>query len=121
MKERVQLTRKKNNGGRGSGWKPEYSSEGSMRFGVKGYVQKIKQGKTKNGDCDFVTFLIDNPFVKGNINSINIECSYDLPQLEDGDHVIVRGNIRSWWDDDAEMVTYSFVADEILEVEAGDY
>ena len=63
MKERVQVTRKKNNGGRGSGWKPEYSSEGSMRFGVKGYVQIVKQGKTKNGNCDFVTFLIDNPFV----------------------------------------------------------
>lgn len=96
-----------------STWRPKYPSAGDMRFGIRGYVQEVKHGENKNGKCDYVTFQIDNPYVRGNINSISIEVPYDLPELEAGDNVVLRGNIRSWWDADIGVVTYSFVADEV--------
>ena len=119
MKERV--INKPNKSQRKNKWKPQYDSDGTMTFEVCGVVQKVKQGKTLAGDCDFVEFTLENPYVDGNYNTISVEVYHNLPQLEPGDDVTVKGNIRSWWDEDAEMVTYSFVADEILEVGKDDY
>lgn len=93
----------------------EYPTEGMMTFECSGYVQDVKEGD----EVDYVNFNIDNPFVKGNINtfSIDVPWSDDLPQLELGDHVNVFGMIRSWWNKDLKRVTYSFVAQQIEVVE----
>lgn len=102
------MMQRANSNRRGGGKKsPDYSTSGVMEFNVRGYVQEIKEGD----NVDYVKFLIDNPFVKGNYNSISVEVPWDgCPQLELGDHVIVCGNIRSWWNGDIGKVTYSFVA-----------
>ena len=94
-----------------SSWQPQYSTEGSMDFSVCGYVQKVKEGD----EVDYITFNIDNPFVKGNVNSINIEVPWsdDFPMLNEGDYVNLFGMIRSWWNPDIEKVTYSFVAQQV--------
>lgn len=107
--------RTNNNNRRGKGkWQPDYPTVGSMDFSVQGYVQKIAEGDK----VDYVTFMIDNPYVEGNINSINIEVPwYACPQLELGDHVSIYGNIRSWWNADIERVTYSYVAEQVGAIE----
>ena len=107
--------RTNNNNRRGkSKWEPDYPTVGSMDFNVQGYVQKIAEGN----NVDYVTFLINNPYVKGNVNSINVEVPWDdCPQLELGDHVAIYGNIRSWWNADIERVTYSFVAEQVGDIE----
>ena len=105
-------TRNTNNGGRRnkSSWAPEYSSVGQMDFTVQGYVQEIKEGD----GVDYITFKIDNPYVQGNINTIDVEVSWDgFPQLEEGDHVNIFGMIRSWWNKDINRVTYSFTAEQV--------
>lgn len=92
-----------------------YSTAGMMDFMVEGYVQDIKEGD----QVDYISFAIDNPYVEGNINSINVEVAWDgFPQLEKGDHVVIQGNIRSWWQKDIKRVTYSFVARDVHEVKA---
>lgn len=91
-------------------WQPKYSSKGMMEFTVNGYVQKINEGDNK----DYVQFTIDNPYVKGNYNTISVEVPWeDFPQLELGDHVEIFGMVRSWWQEDMGMVTYSFVAEQV--------
>lgn len=96
-------------------WKPSYSTEGSMDFSVCGYVQKVKEGD----EVDYITFNIDNPFAKDNVNSICIEVPWDdaLPMLNEGDYVNIFGLIRSWWNPDIEKVTYSFVAQQVTKDE----
>lgn len=105
------------NGGRRNNkgsWQPKYSSKGQMDFTVTGYVQKINEGDEK----DYVQFTIDNPYVKGNYNSISVEVSWEgFPQLELGDQVTIFGMIRSWWNADAEKVEYSFVAEQVKVIE----
>ena len=107
--------RTNNNNRRGKGkWEPDYPTVGSMDFNVQGYVQEIREGD----GVDYVNFKIDNPYVHGNINTIDVEVSWDgFPQLEKGDHVAIYGNIRSWWNADIERVTYSFVAEQVGDVE----
>lgn len=106
-----------NNKGRRSNrgsWQPKYSSKGMMEFTVTGYVQKITEGDNK----DYVQFTIDNPYVKGNYNSMTAEVSWEgFPQLELGDQVTIFGMIRSWWNADAEKVEYSFVAEQVKVIE----
>ena len=106
-----------NNKGRRSNkgsWKPQYSSKGIMEFTVNGYVQKINEGDKR----DYVQFTIDNPYVKGNFNTMNVEVPWDgFPQLELGDHVEIFGMVRSWWQEDIGMVTYSFVAEQAKVIE----
>lgn len=93
----------------------DYSTAGMMDFMVEGYVQDIKQGD----QVDYISFAIDNPYVEGNVNSINVEVAWEgFPQLEKGDHVVIQGNIRSWWQKDIKRVTYSFVARDVHEVKA---
>lgn len=93
----------------------DYSTAGMMDFMVEGYVQDIKEGD----QVDYISFAIDNPYVEGNVNSINVEVAWDgFPQLEKGDHVVIQGNIRSWWQKDIKRVTYSFVARDVHEVKA---
>ena len=93
-----------------SSWQPEYSSIGQMDFTVNGFVQEIKEGD----GVDYITFKIDNPYVQGNINTIDVEVSWEgFPQLEEGDHVNIFGMIRSWWNSDIKRVTYSFVAEQV--------
>lgn len=105
---------RRNNGKKGGSWKPTYSSKGQMDFTVNGFVQKITEGDNK----DYVQFTIDNPYVKGNYNSISIEVPWDgFPQLELGDHVEIFGMIRSWWNSDVEKVEYSFVAEQAKVIE----
>lgn len=96
-------------------WQPAYTTEGSMDFSVCGYVQKVKEGD----EVDYITFNIDNPFVKGNVNSICIEVPWDdaIPMLNEGDYVNIFGMIRSWWNPDIEKVTYSFVAQQVTKDE----
>lgn len=104
--------RNTNNGGRrnNKSWQPEYSSIGQMDFTVNGYVQEIKEGD----GVDYITFKIDNPYVQGNINTIDVEVAWDgFPQLEEGDHVNIFGMIRSWWNGDIKRVTYSFTAEQV--------
>ena len=85
-----------------------------MEFTVTGYVQKISEGDNK----DYVQFTIDNPYVKGNYNSMTVEVSWEgFPQLELGDQVTIFGMIRSWWNSDAEKVEYSFVAEQLKVIE----
>lgn len=109
------MANSRRNSGRKSGnWKPAYSSKGQMDFTVNGYVQKISEGDNK----DYVQFTIDNPYVKGNYNSMTVEVAWDgFPQLELGDHVEIFGMIRSWWNSDAEKVEYSFVAEQAKVIE----
>lgn len=105
-------TRNTNNGVRRnkSSWAPEYSSFGQMDFTVQGYVQEIREGD----GVDYVNFKIDNPYVQGNINTIDVEVSWDgFPQLEEGDHVNIFGMIRSWWNKDINRVLYSFTAEQV--------
>ena len=93
----------------GKKWEPKYSTSGVMQFNVRGYVQEIKEGE----NVDYVKFILDNPFAEGNLNTISIDVPWDdCPQLELGDHVVVCGNIRSWWNADIERITYSFVASQ---------
>lgn len=100
---------RRNSGKKGGEWKPTYSSKGQMDFTVNGYVQKITEGDGK----DYVQFTIDNPYVRGNYNSMTVEVAWDgFPQLELGDHVEIFGMIRSWWNSYAEKVEYSFVAEQ---------
>lgn len=99
-------------------WTPKYDSAGFMHFEVYGFVQKVESGKTLMGECDFVTFQIDNPYVKGNINAISIEVYHNLPQLEEGDEVTIKGNIRSWWNEDINRVVYTYIAEKIDDYEA---
>lgn len=107
-------TSRRNNGRKSGAWKPTYSSKGQMDFTVNGYVQKITEGDSK----DYVQFTIDNPYVKGNYNSMCVEVAWDgFPQLELGDHVEIFGMIRSWWNSDAEKVEYSFVAEQAKVIE----
>ena len=89
----------------------EYPTEGMMTFECSGYVQDVKEGD----EVDYVKFNIDNPFVKGNVNTFSIDVPWtdDLPQLEAGDNVNVFGLIRSWWNGDLGRVTYSFVAQQV--------
>lgn len=101
------------NNNKGS-WQPTYSSKGMMEFTVTGYVQKIAEGEGK----DYVQFTIDNPYVKGNYNSISVEVSWEgFPQLELGDQVTIFGMIRSWWNSDSGKVEYSFVAEQVKVIE----
>ena len=93
-------------------WTPKYSTKGDMEFIVRGYVQEV----TASEERDFVVFKIDNPYVEDNVNIITIECAWSLPQLEAGDHVEVKGNIRSWWKKEYELITHSFVAEEINQI-----
>lgn len=105
-------TRNTNNGGRRnkSSWQPEYSSIGQMDFTVNGFVQEIKEGD----GVDYITFKIDNPYVQGNINTIDVEVAWEgFPQLEEGDHVNIFGMIRSWWNGNIKRVTYSFTAEQV--------
>lgn len=105
---------RRNNGRKSGAWKPTYSSKGQMDFTVNGFVQKITEGDNK----DYVQFTIDNPYVKGNYNSMCVEVAWDgFPQLELGDHVEIFGMIRSWWNSDAEKVEYSFVAEQAKVIE----
>ena len=106
-KQRTNFKKKNNNKGSFA----EYSTEGMMTFECSGYVQDVKEGD----EVDYVKFNIDNPFVKGNVNtfSIDVPWSDDLPQLELGDNVNVFGLIRSWWNNDLGRVTYSFVAQQV--------
>lgn len=107
-------TSRRNNNRKSGAWKPTYSSKGQMDFTVNGYVQKITEGDNK----DYVQFTIDNPYVKGNYNSMCVEVAWDgFPQLELGDHVEIFGMIRSWWNSDAEKVEYSFVAEQAKVIE----
>lgn len=93
----------------------DYPTVGMMDFMVEGYVQDIKEGD----NVDYISFNIDNPYVEGNINSINVEVAWDgFPQLEKGDHVVIQGSIRSWWQRDIKKVTYSFVARDVHEVKS---
>ena len=105
MKERTQTTNKQQK----KSWRPEYPTVGQMKFSVLGYVQQVNARE----EVDYIDFKIDNPYVQGNINSINVAVGWDLPQLEAGDYVCIRGNIRSWWDKDIEQVVYTFVATEV--------
>lgn len=107
MRERRNNGRR-NTSGRRQAWKPEYSSHGQMDFTVTGYVQKISEGDGK----DYLSFTIDNPYVKGNYNSMSVEVPWEgLPQFEVGDHVQLFGMIRSWWNAESGKVEYSFVAE----------
>lgn len=105
------MARYNNSGRRGKkNWEPDYSSKGNMDFTVNGFVQEIREGD----GVDYVTFKIDNPYVPGNINTLDVEVSWDdFPQLEEGDHVNIFGNIRSWWNKDINRVTYSFTAEQV--------
>lgn len=97
-----------------SSWAPDYPTQGNMDFSVNGYVQEIREGD----DVDYIQFFIDNPYVKNNTNSIQVEVPWDgFPQLEVGDHVNIMGNIRSWWNSDISRVTYSFVAEQLEVIE----
>lgn len=105
------MAKNRQNNRRGSkSWKPDYSTEGVMDFSVNGYVQSINEGD----NVDYVHFYIDNPYVKNNTNSIDVEVPWEgFVQLEVGDHVNIMGNIRSWWNADIGRVTYSFVAEQL--------
>lgn len=93
-----------------SSWQPDYCSKGQMDFTVNGYVQEVKEGD----GVDYIVFKIDNPYVEGNINTIDVEVSWEgFPQLEEGDHVNIFGFIRSWWNKDISRVTYSFTAEQV--------
>ena len=110
MKQRV--TQKQQNKLARSKWKPDYPTAGSMKFEVIGYVQTVNSRE----EVDYVDFKLDNPYVEGNINSINVAVGWDLPQLEAGDRVCIKGNIRSWWDKEIETVLYTFVATDVTSV-----
>ena len=105
------MAKNRQNNRRGSkSWQPDYSTEGVMDFSVNGYVQSISEGD----NVDYVHFYIDNPYVKNNTNSIDVEVPWDgFPQLEVGDHVNIMGNIRSWWNAEIKRVTYSFVCEQL--------
>ena len=105
MKTRTTQNKKKSN------WTPKYSTKGTMQFCVKGVVQEVKQLEER----DYVTFKLDNPYAEGNVNVISVEVSWNLPELEEGDKVVIRGNIRRWWNKEFEIITYSFVAEEVEE------
>lgn len=106
MKQRTNNSSRRNK----SSWAPEYSSVGQMDFTVQGFVQEIREGD----GVDYITFKIDNPYVQGNINTIDVEVSWEgFPQLEEGDHVNIFGMIRSWWNKDINRVTYSFTAEQV--------
>ena len=108
MKERTQTTKKQQK----KSWRPDYPTAGHMTFEVVGHVQQVNQRE----EVDYIDFKIDNPYVQGNINSINVAVGWDLPQLEAGDNVCIKGNIRSWWDKEIETVLYTFVATEVTSV-----
>ena len=93
-------------------WQPKFPTKGHMTFEIEGYVQSVNQSES----CDYVDFKLDNPYVEDNINSISVEVSWNLPELQEGDHVRISGNIRSWWKKELEIVTYAFVAEEIEEI-----
>lgn len=91
-------------------WTPKYPTVGMMDCMIEGYVQKITEGD----GVDYVTFYINNQYVSGNINTVEVSVEWDtLPQLEIGDHVVVAGCIRSFWIKEKSMVQYSFVARDI--------
>lgn len=110
MKERAQTTNKQQK----KSWRPDYPTTGQMKFNIIGYVQQVNARE----EVDYIDFKIDNPYVQGNINSINVAVGWDLPQLEAGDYVCINGNIRSWWDKDIETVVYTFVATEVTSAKA---
>lgn len=108
-----QRTTNNNNNYKGK-WHPQYPSDGKMIFQVEGFVQQVKS--TEN--VDYITFNVDNPYVRGNYNAISVEVGHDLPMLEQGDVVRIVGNIRSWWTPDGNFVKYTFIAERIDEIAA---
>lgn len=112
MKERQKPIWNNNSRRKSDRWCPDYPTDGTVDFSLNGYVQKIKEDG--NNEVDYLTFYLMNPVAQGNICSIGVTASWDLPQVEVGDHINVFGVMRSWYNDG--NVKLELIAQQIEEI-----
>lgn len=94
----------------------DYPISGHMSFEVEGYVQSFKENQKL--ECDYVMFNIEDLCGDNCVHMISVSVPWNLcadgqdnpVELEKGDHVLISGYMRSWWNEKGCVPTYSFEA-----------
>lgn len=75
-------------------WGGKYSNEGTAEFYLEGTVNSINEDQANA--VDYVEFFIQNPVAKNNICLFSVTVDWDLPQLSEGEKVVISGVMRTW-------------------------
>ena len=100
------------------GHAPKYPTKGYTYFEIEGYVQKTKEyAKLK---CDFVDFKIVNEddivgLTGYQVISVRVPHSIDV-LLTAGDHVLCKGYITSFWNENISRTMYEMVAYDVTDL-----